>query len=181
MRGKAPAIKAADIQQTLRAADDEIRAHAADTVTRFVKENYPTIPPEDSLVKAATPFMEMIWPQERQLTTPSISKSLADLPAVSGKAFTKAVALIERFLVPFDCWSMLDYGLWGDDDGKPKLANIDTPAKAAAFLHLLDLTVGANEGAVIPHDLGEALARISEVSPPLSEQPSFRRLSAAAR
>ncbi|MBY4606372.1 hypothetical protein K6M90_01615 [Rhizobium sp. 9T] len=59
------------------------------------------------------------------------------------------IRTIARFLVPFECWSMLDYGLYGENDGEGKLALIDDEAKANALLRLLDLTVGTSEGAVI--------------------------------
>jgi len=76
---------------------------------------------------------------------------------------------------------MLDYGLWGVEDGQAKLSRIDSQEKAAALLRLLDLTIGTAEGSVIPHDLADALDKIREVAPNLSETPPFRRLAAAAR
>lgn len=169
------------IQQMLRALDDEVRAHAADAVGRFVHDNVGR-PLEQNFQQAAAPFLKMVWPQERSISTPGISREFANLPASSGGAFAEAVAVIERFLVPFDCWSLLDYGLYGDDDmGKPKLSRIDNPEKAQALLTLLDRTVGATEGAVIPHDLAQALARIKDVAPALEATQAFRRLSTAAR
>lgn len=79
--------------------------------------------------------------------------------------FAEAVGVIERFLVPFECWSLLDFGLYGNDDSeKTRLAMIDTPAKARALLTLLDRSVGQAEGAVVPYDLGQALAHIKQVS-----------------
>jgi hypothetical protein len=110
-----------------------------------------------------------------------VSKALADLPATSREAFAEAVDVIERFLVPFDCWSMLDYGLYGDQGGVKKLSMIDDAPKAEALLRLLDLTVGVSEGAVIPHDLTDALDQIRAVAPQLAEAPTYRRLSTAAR
>ena len=88
---------------------------------------------------------------------------------------------IERFLVPFECWSIIDYGLYGEEDGEPKLSGIDNHVKAAAFLRLLDLTIGTAEGSVIPYDLADALDQVRRVAPHLSEQQVFRRLATAAR
>lgn len=96
----------------------------------------------DLFRSAAAPFLRNVWPQERSLATPSVGRALADLPAVSGEAFEEAVAVIERFLLPFECWSMLDYGLFGDEGRAKKLSTIDNEAKAKALLRLLDLTVG---------------------------------------
>ena len=124
---RAPAVAYAGIQQMIRALDDEVRTHAAGAIQQFVREiSAPkraneTVPtPEDLFHRAAAPFLRDVWPQERSLSTPGVSKALADLPATSGGAFVPAVGAIQRFLVPFDTWSLLDYGLFDDDDGEPE-------------------------------------------------------------
>ena len=127
------------------------------------------------------PFLQTVWPQERSLVTPGVTNAFADLPAATGEAFVDAVDTIARFLVPFDAWSMLEYGLFGECDGEAKLASIDTPAKAHAFLSLLDATIGTAAAAVIPYDLAAALAQIETVAPALTQEPGFRRLATAAR
>jgi hypothetical protein len=86
-------------------------------------------------------------------------------------AFAEAVSAIERFLVPFECWSMLDYGLYGDEDGAKKLSTIDSETKASALLRLLDLTVGTSDGVVVPYDLTDALDQIRLVAPHLVNSP----------
>jgi hypothetical protein len=181
--GREPAVPFAGVQQMLRALDDELRANAAGAVQQFVREMAAggRFAAPDLFAQAAAPFLRDVWPQERSLTTPGVSKALADLPATARAAFVPAVDAIERFLVPFEAWSMLDYGLYGDEDHEPKLSLIDTPPKASALLRLLDATVGSGETAVIPNDLATALARIEKISPPLAHQPSFRRLATAAR
>ncbi len=169
------------LQQLLRALDDEVRAHAAEAVQRFVRDNTKD-PHERYFREAAGPFMREIWPQERSLSTPGISSALADLPAASGEAFAEAVGVIERFLVPFDCWSLLEYGLYGEDEaGAAKLSSINSPEKAQALLTLLDRTVGVTDGSVIPHGLADALAQILAIGPALEATQAFRRLSTAAR
>lgn len=183
-----PAVPNPRVQQMLRSLDDEVRAAAANAIQRFVHdlskgensdENRASA--ADLFRSAAEPFVRQVWPQERSLATPGVSSALSDLPATSGDAFAEAVDAIERFLVPFDCWSMLDYGLYGDDDGARKLAIIDDEAKARAFLRLLNATVGTSEESVIPHDLTDALDQIHAVAPSLVQSPAFRRLSTAAR
>ena len=133
---RAPAVAYAGIQQMIRALDDEVRAHAAGAIQQFVREiSAPkraneTVPtPEDLFHHAAAPFLRDVWPQERSLSTPGVSKALADLPATSRGALVPAVDAIQRFLVPFDTWSLLDYGLFSDDDGEPRLSNIDDARK----------------------------------------------------
>jgi hypothetical protein len=171
-----------------RPLDDEVRAAAAETIQQFVRElsqnRTPEQPPpssEDLFRNAAAPFLQRVWPQERSLVTPGVSNALSDLPASSGEAFSEAVEMIERFLVPFDCWSMLEYGLYGDDDGEKKLSIINEEPKARSFLRLLDLTVGISEGAIVPHDLADALDQIRKVAPDLAESRAFIRLETTAR
>lgn len=191
-----PAMPNQRIQQMLRTLDDEVRASAANAIQQFVRElssKAATNAPADGEEQeepasaaalfrlAAGPFLREVWPQERSLATPGVSSALADLPATSGEAFAEAVDAIARFLVPFECWSMVNYGLYGDEGDAKKLAVINDEAKARALLKLFDLTVGTSEGAVIPHDLTDALDQIRSVAPALAETPVFRRLSTAAR
>jgi hypothetical protein len=172
----------------LRSLDDELRAHAAGAIQQFVR-NVPSqrntdkkgSTAEQTFARAAAPFLREVWPQERSLSTPGVSKALADLPATAQGAFVPAVDSIERFLVPFDTWSLLDYGLFGDEDGQPKLSRIDTSAKATALLRLLDTTIGTAASAVVPYDLAAALAQIEAIAPQLGQDSAFRRLATAAR
>jgi hypothetical protein len=183
-----PAVPYARIQQMVRSLDDEVRAYGVGTVQRFVREvsashdgDQAPPSPEQLFHFAAAPFLQRVWPQERSLATPGVSQALADLPATAKEAFAEAVDAIERFLVPFEGWSMSDYGLYGEEDGRPKLSSIDNHVKAEAFLRLLNLTIGRAEGAVIPYDLADALEQISRVAPHLAGTQVFRRLATAAR
>ena len=123
--------------------------------------------------------MRNAWPQERSLTSPGLSDRLAKLPAIARGRFAEAVDTTERFLVPFPCWSMLNYGLHGNDDGTPKLAMIDDDAKASALSRLLDRTIGTAEDAVIPHGLGDVLAQVRKVAPNFAQMPEYRHLETA--
>jgi hypothetical protein len=183
-----PAVPNSRIQQMLRTLDDEVRASAANAVQQFVRdlstqrredENAPAA--ADLFRSSALPFLRDVWPQERSLATPGVSGALSDLPAASGEAFAEVVDAIERFLVPFECWSMVNYGLYGEDGEAKKLAVIDNEAKAKALLRLLDLTVGTSEGAVVPYDITDALDQIQSVAPALFNSQAFRRLSTIAR
>lgn len=179
-----PAVPHAQVQQMLRSLDDEVRAHAAEVVRRFVsgmsserERGGAPASPEALFRGAAGPFLQNVWPQERSLTTRGVARGFADLPAVCGEAFAEAVNAIERFLVPFDCWSLSDYGLYGDEE----LSKIDGEPKAEALLRLLDATIGTVEGAVFPMDLGEALEQVRKAGPRLVEAPNFRRLATLTR
>jgi len=119
---------------------------------------------------------------ERSDRTHGVARvALADLPATAQEEFVDAVNTIERFLVPFQCWSMIEYGLYGEEDHRPKLDRINDRTKAEAFLRLLDHTIGTAESSVIPHDLANALDQINRVAPNLAESRIFRRLATAAR
>jgi hypothetical protein len=186
--GREPAVPYPTVQQMIRALDDELRAHAVGAVQQFVRDlaaprggQETGSSAEDLFERAAAPFLSAVWPQERSFSTPAVSKALADLPATTQGAFARAVDAIERFLMPFDAWSLLDYGLFGDEAGQPKLSLIDDSAKAAALLRLLDSTIGTAPSAVIPYELAAALARIEAIAPSLAHDPIFRRLAAAAR
>ena len=185
--GKKPAVERAMVQQMLRMIDDDVRSHTADALRLFVQEASAKrdadakSSPEDVFRFAVKPLLELVWPQERVEVTPGISKALANLPAACGTAFPEAVDLIERFLVPFECWSLIDYGLYGDDDGVPKLDQISTSRSAAALLKLLNATIGSSDESIIPMDLSDALSHIEKVDGKLVETQAFRRLAALAR
>jgi hypothetical protein len=167
--------------------DDEVRANAAQTVQRFLSwragdGTAQSLRSAEKMFRiAVAPFLGNVWPQERSLATRGVSAAFADLPATAGGAFSEAVSAIERFLVPFDCWSMSDFGLAGDVDGTPRLASIDTPQMAVALLHLLDLSIGTADGSVVPIDLAEALDQIRSAAGRLVQDPAFRRLETIAR
>ena len=196
--GQEPAIEKGSVQQMIRLLDDEVRTYCAEAITRFVSElseastqESDPLSPEHLFQSAVKPFfLQEFWPPERSLVSPGISDRLSRLPAITRGKFAEAVDAIERFLVPFDCWAMIDYGLYGDDeiellkkfDGeKPKLAMIDDKSKAEALLCLLDRTIGKAENAVIPDDLGNALEQVRKVAPNLARTTEYRRLETAAR
>ena len=185
-----PAVPQARISQILRAADDEIREHAASDIWFFQDYEYKVGQESNaartSFLSAVKPFLERVWPQERSLATADVSHQFSCLPAVSGGAFTEAVDEIERFLIPFDCSSMLSYGFHEGDMseqlGMPKLSEaVNDAPKARALLRLLDLTIGDTQNATIPEDLSVALDRIESEAPSSTSDRAFRRLAAAAR
>ena len=188
--GREPSISRARISQTLRTADDEIREEAAFAIWHFqdyaYKKGQGSLSPHITFLSAVKPFLEHVWPQERYLATVGVSRQFSCLPAVSGEAFVEAVAEIERFLIPFDCGSMLSYGFceghMSEQMGMPRLSDaINDAPKAQALQRLLDLTVGDSQDAVIPDDLSVALDQIESQAPKLTSDSTFRRLAAAAR
>lgn len=53
--------------------------------------------------------------------------------------------------------------------------------KAAAFLNVLDKSVGDDDGAVAPDDLEDALKHIARVAPALERDVRFQRLKTLVR
>ena len=185
-----PSVTNILISQALRAGDDEIRKEAAFAIRTFqdyaYKKGQESLPPRRTFLSAVKPFLEHVWPQERSLATSGVSHHFSCLPAVSGEAFAEAVDEVARFLVPFNCLSLLAFGFNESDlseaFGMPRLSDaINDAPKAQALLRLLDLTVGDSQTAVVPDDLSAALDRIESMAPELTPSPAFRRLAAAAR
>lgn len=184
MERREPAVHHATVQQMLRSIEDEIRPRAAGAVRQFVSElgSDGSSTPEAVFRSAAEPFLSSVWPQETSLSTPGVARAFCMLPAVCGDEFATAVSLVQRFVVPFDCWSLVDFGLYGGHGDQSKLhALVNTREKAEAFLTLLNRAVGTNEGAVFPTNLGSVLSHIHRLSPRIASQPAFRRLGALAR
>ena len=186
--GRDSAVEQDRIPQMIRSLDGEVRAECAEAITRFVSDlseagaqEADSLSPEHLFQSSVQPFLQHVWPQERSLASPGVSERFSRLPSIARGEFAEAVKAIERFLVPFECWSMGEYGLYGDDDGTPRLSMIDNETKAKALLCLLDRTIGKAENDAIPYDLGDALAQVREVAPNLARTPKYRRLETAAR
>ncbi|WP_199099884.1 hypothetical protein [Dyella sp. ASV21] len=185
--GHQPSVKAPLIQQTLRAAEGELRGHAARIVGQYFawslanpeKSGY-----EDTMLhfrRTVGRFLDEVWPKERSLVTSGVAAGFATLPATSTEAFVEAVHSVRPFIVPFECWSLHDFGFGRTDDSSAALALIDSRDKAAALLLLLDDSIGNQDGSVVPFDLSFGLDRIVHVDPSLGSSPAFRRLSTLAR
>lgn len=185
---RSPVFAADAIQQMIRKLDDEVRIVAAHVLRDFISvEPSDTVPqpngqsPASLFRNAVRPFLAEVWPQERSIASPGVSEAFAALPAATRGAFATAVAAIERFLTPFECWSLLQYGLRADNNNSWNEAGVTDEPSATALLTLLDRTIAATEGTVIPHDLTIALAHIRTTASQLARTGAFRRLEAAAR
>ena len=177
-----PAVTQIRVQQMIRSLDDEVRAVCARAITQFADEcleqnaENPDPPTPEQLFESSTaPFLQQVWPKERSLASPGVSEELARLPVIARGKFAEAVATIERFLVPFECWSLFDYG-FARDGQMVNLGIVDDIEKANALLRLLDRTIGTAENAAIPRDLGDALEQVRNVAPKLAQTPEYRRL-----
>lgn len=186
--GRQPFVTVASTQQMIRSLDDEVRAHAANVVQRYVKdmaqvqaEEAHPLSPESLCTSTVLPFLKDVWPQERSLASPGVARAFADLPYTCRERFADAVTAIERFLVPFDAWSLAAYGLRGGSEAGDRLLLIDSMTKGEALLMLLDSTISKSDDAVVPIDLALALKQITDVAPALQERASYRRLAVLAR
>lgn len=194
MEGANPAIKSSNLTNMLRMVDGEVRAHAANGISRFIE--YWTGPadrkpengardPAQFFADVVSPFLSGVWPKDAHLVTPGVSEAFAGIPALSGSAFSDAVVAIEHYLIPFDCWSLYDFGMHSKSEDKSFGENlsviIDTEEAAKALLTLLDKSVGQSDEAIVPHDLSAALEQVKKISKESAKSPIFRRLSTQAR
>lgn len=181
---RTPEVSNPRVEQILRQVDDETRTEGARITLRFLKEllNLESNRSSEKLFQSAVkPFLTTVWPKDYTLATRSISSSFAKIPINSGSSFSEAVDLISPFLIPFDCWSISDFGLLGNEDGIPKLFKINTIDKATLLLKLLDMCIGKSEGSIFPHDLTDALEQVRKVSSRLTQREQFKRLAALSR
>jgi hypothetical protein len=182
LRKKRPAISEAKIMQVIRNVEDELRSNTANILMMFLRDNAKEFAPEQLYRDAVAPFLAKAWPQERELVTPGVSKSLADMPAFAGQEFSSAVDAIERYLVPFECWSLLEYGFFDREGPHNKLESVvDSRRSARSLLKLLDLTIGHSLDAVVPYDLATALNRIRLMDKDVEINPAYKRLVALTR
>ena len=120
---RCPSVTDAELQQALRAVDNPVRSHAAETVVRFLRpvDHARGGSPETAFESAIVPFMENVWPRDHPLVTADVSRAFARMPAKSGESFAQAVDLVHHYLTGFDCHWMGDFDLdvdaWGDAPG----------------------------------------------------------------
>jgi hypothetical protein len=169
------------VQQMLRLGTDQLRATSGRIIEVFVESEDQKTHREHRFRNVVRPFLESVWPQERTLSSRGLSDAFAKVPAKAGSAFTEAVEVLERYLTPFDCWSLHDYGLYERDPEGKRLRELSTPQEAAALLKLLDITIGSEERAVHPLDLDRALVAIRNTDAKLVRDPRYARLSALVR
>lgn len=177
-------ISATNVQQMLRMADDEVRSHVIKIIEKFIIEvsiSNPAHTKYGIYELVGKPFFKEVWPQERLLVTPSISKSLASLPIVISEHLDEIVADISRFLRPFGAWSMQDYGVGYLEINQDSIGSIKTENDVIGLVELLSLTIDDQDGAVIPYDLSLMLGHMAQVFPKIKKSTKFVRLLTIAR
>lgn len=166
-------------QQVLRMGGDTVRREAIRAMHEFLEiGDDAEIATRFELVGSA--FRD-VWPKELTLNSRQVSEGLAELPAAAGPYYAEAAELVLPYLTPFDCWSMYDYGVLDSNSVDDKYAVIDDRTKAAAFLAILDKTIGSEEDAIVPNGLEGALLHIAKVAPKLEKDIRFQRLLTLSR
>lgn len=175
-----PAIPIRLTQQLLRIGGDEVRTNALRAMKNYLENPGVEPPPTPSqrfaLIKEV---FEDVWPKELTLSSPALSDALADFPAKARPHFAEATNLILPYLTPFDTWSLYEYGVLDRSD--KTISGVDSAEDAAAFLSILDKTVGTEEGAIVPNGLDRALMHIAEKSPRLEKDTRYQRLLTLSR
>lgn len=174
------------VQQMLRSVPEALRGGGATTVERFIEAAASAgqgTPPsrEEVFDRAVQPFLADVWPRERSSVTPAVAEAFASIPAACGRRFTAAVATIRRYLMPFDAWSMSDWGLLADDMRAVRSDVIIGGEEAAATLEMLHLSISDAPDARPPVGLDAVLDQISSQDRSLDRDPRFVRLAAMAR
>ena len=178
-QGEAAPIGLADIGQMLRLGGDQVRSTCASALRRVLEDSQDA----GAYQRFIKPLIVGAWPKDRSTLSSGMSDALAALPAAAREAFVECVADIEGLLTPFDAWSLSEYRLYARDDGAEErsLRYPTSSEEAQALLRLLDLTIGAEEGAIYPRELDVALQAIAAHSKPATRTAEFARLTALTR
>ena len=182
---RASLVTKSRVKQMIYLLNEEARANLVEIFTRFIKEvskqesqKDQLRTPENLYTAAIKPFIDDIWPKEQNMSTPMISKAFAKLPATTVNCFSDAVNLIERYLQPFDCYNMRDFGLYSGKEDEQIIEKIVSTAESAkALLVLLNSSIAYGEYPVRPHELEKALLHIKKTDEDLEGNPMYLRLS----
>lgn len=180
---RVPAVAPTDVQQLLRSVHDDLRVAVARIVCLYMHQTPARtgLSPEGLFKDAVSPFLARAWPLESRLAIPAVSRWFASLPACCAGEFERAVAAIERFLVPFASHTLNTYGFSFGKTAPASLEKlVDDGPKARAFLRLMDLTIDTSRGSY-PYDLPTALDHVRSVQPGLARDPAYQRLEAMTR
>jgi hypothetical protein len=181
--GAEPTVAAGDVQQMLRLGGDQVRIGAARSLHGFLEAKEKR--PEDQFTSAVVPFLQTIWPGDHTLRSSGVSSVLATVPAAAGGQFVAAVRAVAHLIIPFDAWSLTVFSYFEKSTRSDGVLNRHPrpmgPEEAAAWLELLDLSIGRGDGAVYPRDLATALDSIATASRPLSRDPRYQRLVSLVR
>jgi hypothetical protein len=167
-------------RQMLRMGDDVVRAAAASAWKDFLANDKLPFKPAERFKLFKATFIAL-WPQDRTLNSPIATEQLVRLPAASRTHFAEVAAIILPFIVPFDCWSLHNYGVIVSGDGTRSIHFVESPADAESFLEVLHRTVGETDNARVPNSLERALDHIADRSPPLASDSRFKRLLTLSR
>jgi len=182
--GREPSVNEVKFKQLFYNLDDEARSSIAEIFPRYLKDmsetnvSDPEFSRETLFRKAIIPFIKAVWPKEPFLVTPSIAQAFARLPAATRTAFSEAAELIERYIIPFECYSLYSFGMNYSNDDKLKMLKeiIDSSKDAESFLTLLDKAIAYTDSPIRPVELSEILGHIREIDSDLEYNPIYMRL-----
>ena len=173
----------------LRSVDDYVRSEVADVPERFLKarvgeqkgESSGVLDPALVFFRTIEPFFQKVWPLELSLATPGVAKALASLPAACGSAVVDACTVIERLIVPFETWTLMDFGIVRTERGGEPIIGIADADQASAILSLIDRAIGYADNARVPYDLHYFLDHVCKIAPALERNRTFERLQTLTR
>lgn len=174
-------LSAASVQQMLRVGGPEVRAAAASSMEDFLSGRLQGKVDVDRAFEIFRSTFAAVWPKERTLNAALVSKELAGLPATAPGRYAEAAEIVMPYLVPFDCWSLHDYGVYEGPFGEKVIGKVESKDDAKAFLAVLDATVGESDQAVIPRGLDRALTYVAHKDARLENDRRFQRLLTLSR
>lgn len=168
------------LQQMLRLGGDTVRVRAISAMGEYLgtADNAPDF---DRLSLVVAPLVDGVWPKELALSSRGVSGAFARLPSSLPDKYADVAKLILPYVGPFDCWSMLDFGIAVEPNARDLGFTIRTRADGLALLALLDSAIGDAERSVIPYDLDKGLAMIRSKVRGIDRDERYQRLRTLAR
>lgn len=155
-----------EARKCLRHMDDENRQQAIARLGLIGQRS------KDNWKKRVIPFINEVWPREREIRTSKMVLSWVSLLDDTGKNFPLVLTVVRRFLAPVDPEKLWLYNFGRSSDGTQSLTRIFPES----VLELLDAVVTNNNLGRVPYELAGILSIIEESNSSLTRDRRFLRL-----
>ena len=174
--------------ETLRRISDEERVHISDLLQGYLKyycsssneivANSDTVKYADSVIL----FIREIWPKEPIFKSKEISSHFAMLPAYAHNRFSEMYETVKRYIVPFECYSMINFGFFLYEENELSVKNlkstIQTREDALSLLKLIKQSINyESDRRIKPYELEFVLAFIRDDYTELASSVEFKQLA----
>lgn len=162
---KPDGLTAKEARHCLRSMNDRNRQDAVSKLNQIGQKK------ENGWTEHVIPFINTIWPRERNFRTSNLALSWLSLLEHTGDRFPDVLKAVRRYLVPIGRESHWLYKFCRGVNGQRPL----TTKYPADVLELLDAVI-PNSAEDIPYDLVQVLDLIEETDPTLVSDRRFLRL-----